>query len=838
MTNLESKITPKHYHLRLEPDPDRLDFSATLTLQAVAQQSVDVIELDALDLAVWSCRVGKGENRTACPFCLDPAREKIRIDLPEKITGEIEIQIDYCGRINSQMAGFYHSTYRHSNGSEKIAVTQFQESDARRAFACMDHPLYKADFTIEMIVDREVTAISNMPAASENPEPGGRKRVIFETTPVMSTYLVFFGMGRFSVITDELDRRVRAAVLPGMEENVRYGLAFARKALKYCETCFASPYPLPKLDLIAVPDFAFGAMENWGAITFRENLLLFDPANTAADGQERICEVIAHEIVHQWFGNLVTPEDWKFLWLNESFATFYGYQVVDAHCPDWQIWEEFVESQTATALNRDSLRETSAIEISGGSHVVINSATAPIIYSKGASILRQIRGYMGEKEFEAGLHRYLAGHSGGCAGSSDMWTAMESASGKPIRHIMQHWVLQPGHPLVTARQSNGRLQLSQKRFSYLPAPGAQNQTWPVAVIIRWFDATGASRTTTALMDGPEMEMEMDPDVYAYKTNDLQTGFYRTQYKDPQNLERLAAMAAAKTLPAIDRWGLENDLFALTVAGDSDLPAYLDFLEQTESDTDPLPLSAKMGHLHDLMIAADGPGAQAVAAAAARHMQQAFDVLGCSPEKDEPHGRLRVRNNLFWQAAVLGVSGPVSAAGEEFEKLRNQGRVHPDILRGVMQAAAWQGDEKTFSWFVDRMENTDSEQDRLNCLRALGSFRRPELLENALALVLDRVPDKNKFVPVAQMARNPAAIPLLWDWYTGAEKILDHIHPIIHERIITSVVPTGGLDCAEAAAEHFKHRMAENPPAADAIAMALEKLEVNLQIRGQVAASFA
>lgn len=838
MTSPESKITPKHYHLRLQPNLDRMDFSALVTLQAVAQQPVDVIELNTLHLAVWSCRVGKGENRTACPFCLDPAREKIRINLPEKITGEIEIQIDYYGRINSQMAGFYHSTYRHSNGSETIAVTQFQESDARRAFACMDHPFYKAGFTIEMIVDREMAAISNMPAASESPEPGGRKRVIFETTPVMSTYLVFFGMGRFSVITDELDRRVRAAVLPGMAESVRYGLAFARKALKYCETCFASPYPLPKLDLIAVPDFAFGAMENWGAITFRENLLLLDPANTAVDGEERICEVIAHEIVHQWFGNLVTPADWKFLWLNESFATFYGYQVVDAYYPDWQIWEEFVESQTATALNRDSLRETSAIEISGGSHVVINSATAPIIYSKGASILRQIRGYMDENEFEAGLHRYLAGHSRGCAGSSDMWTAMESASGKPIRQIMEQWVLQPGHPLVTAKQSSGRLHLSQKRFSYLPASGAQNQTWPVAVIIRWFDKSGAERTTTTLMEGPEMEMEMDPDIYAYKINDLQTGFYRTRYKDIQNLERLAAMAAAKTLPAIDRWGLENDLFALTVAGHTDLPAYLEFLEQTGTDTDPLPLSAKMGHLHDLIIAADGSAAQAVISAATRYMHQAFDTLGCRPEKDEPHPRLRVRNNLFWQAAILGVSGPVSAAASEFENLRDQGRVHPDILRGVMQAAAWQGDEKTYAWVVERMESTDSEQDRLNCLRALGCFRRPELIENALALVLDRVPDKNKFVPVAQMARNPAAIPLLWDWYKGAEKILDTIHPIIHERIITSVVPAGGLEHADAVAEHFNQRMAENAPAADAIAMALEKLEVNLQIRRQAAASFA
>ncbi len=835
MLSKNALITPVHYHLQLSPDLDSQDFSATLMLQAKTHEPVECVWLNCLDLAPGTCSLKTGENWKNCRFCVDPDKEEIQIWLPEPVSGDLEIKIDYYGKIQSRMAGFYHSTHRHEGVSRSIAVTQFQESDARRAFACMDHPLYKADFTIEIIIDKGLTAVGNMPVKSEVAQPGGKKRVIFEKTPVMSTYLVFFGFGPFSLITDELDRRIRAAVLPGMEENIRYGLAFARKALKYCETCFATPYPLPKIDLIAVPDFAFGAMENWGAITFRENLLLFDTQNTAADGEERICEVIAHEIVHQWFGNLVTPEDWKYLWLNESFATFFAYQVVDAHHSSWHVWEEFLESQTAPALNRDSLRETTAIEIPGGSHVVINSATAPIIYSKGGSILRQIRGYMGKQEFEAALQRYLKKHAYGCTGSKDLWSAMETASGKPIGHIMEKWVTTAGHPLVCACRTGNQLKLVQQRFTYLPASGTESSVWPIPLTIRFFDSSGADTTKTILMDTPEMTMDMDENIHAYKINDLHTGFYRTMYQDKENLKQLMAMAADKTLPSIDRWGLESDMFAVTLACRMDLSEYLKLQACLETEESALPLSGKMAHLHDFMLITDGPARQAVLKEAVRHLGPAFESMGCQPASDEPHDRLRARNNLFWQAAVLDLSQPVTEALKEFEQLLNGHPVHPDILRGIMQAGAWHGDEKVFEWFVRRMESTDSEQDRLNCLRAVGCFSRPEIIKKALDYTLKTVPERNKFVPVAQMARNPSAVPLLWDWYTAGGTYFDEIHPIIHERIITSMVPVCGLLQPDAVFSWFRQRLKQNPPAADAIAMSLEKLEVNLRFRQQAAA---
>jgi tricorn protease interacting factor F2/3 len=687
-----------------------------------------------------------------------------------------------------------------------------------------------------MIIDKNMTALANMPVKSESPEPGGKKRIIFEKTPVMSTYLVFFGFGPFEMITDELDRRVRAAVLPGMKENINYGLAFARKALNYCETCFGMAYPLPKLDLIAVPDFAFGAMENWGAITFRENLLLFDEQNTAADGQERICEVIAHEIVHQWFGNLVTPQDWKYLWLNESFATFFGYQVVDAHHEDWKVWEEFLVSQTAPALNRDSLRETSSIEIPGGSHVVINSATAPIIYSKGGSILRQIRGYMGEEEFEASLQEYLSKHAYGCTGSKDLWSSMETASGKPIGMIMEKWVTTAGHPLVHVEKKHGSLRVSQEPFTYLPFREPRSCVWPIPLCVRFYDASGAGTTKTLLMDGPELSIDLDENIHAYKINEMHTGFYRTMYHDKDNLKSLIAMAKEVKLHPIDRWGIENDLFAMLLGGRIDLSEYLKLQAPLKSERAPLPLAGKMAHFHDLVLLCQDEILETVKTQAAAHLKPALEYMGCIPTENDPHDLLRARNDLFWQAAILDLSGPVEQCLELFEKLMDGHQIHPDILRGIMQAGAWHGEEKVFEWFVRRIQDADSEQDRLNCLRGIGCFSKPELIEKILDYTIREVPERNRFVPVAQMAKNPSAVPLLWDWYTSGEKIFNSTHPIIHERIISSIVPVCGLLSPEEVFSWFKRSLAQNPPAADAIAMSLEKLEVNLDFRRRAAAS--
>ncbi|WP_054694413.1 M1 family metallopeptidase [Desulfosarcina cetonica] len=488
---MNQPITPEAYTLTIAPDLDRFVFTGEVTLSATAHDAVSTISLDCAELAVWNCRL-QPENTEApamdCPFSVDPAKEALTVQLPQAISGPFTLTMEYMGKINDRMAGFYRSRIQVDGGPSHMAVTQFQESDARRAFPCFDHPAKKAVFNVSMIVPQGLTAIANTAVKSVHEKDDGRQRVEFEPTPKMSTYLLFFGVGPFEIHTDDVDPRVRAVCLPGMGKQTDFGRVFGRKALAYGEDYYAIAYPLSKMDLIAVPDFAFGAMENWGAITFRENLLLHVAGVTSREGESRICEVIAHEITHQWFGNLVTPEDWKYLWLNESFATYFGFGMVDYYHPDWEIWQQFVRTQTETALSRDALHETFAIEMPGGAQVAITTSTAPIIYSKGGSVLRQLEAWIGPEHFKAGLRRYLTAYAFDCAASHHLWEALAEASGMPVSELMQNWVTQPGFPVLSVRRNADQLTVSQRLFSFLPNDSAQ--VWMVPLTVTTYGPDG------------------------------------------------------------------------------------------------------------------------------------------------------------------------------------------------------------------------------------------------------------------------------------------------------------------------------------------------------------
>jgi len=533
-----NEIRPIHYKIHLEPDLSKFQFTGKLELRLEVSVPASEVSLNILDLAIWKCTLMSEGLGEACGFSVDPRKEGLRIFFPRHVSGEVFLVIDYIGEINNRMAGFYRSRYMRDGKERYAAVTQFEESDARRAFPCFDHPAMKATFEVEMIMDGGLTAISNTDIAEEKLLADGRELVRFERTPRMSTYLVFFGAGEFEFIQDPGEVLIRVAAMPGKAQQGKYSLEFLRKALTYCEEYYGIKYPLSKLDLIAVADFAFGAMENWGAITFRENLVLHDPDKTSKAGEERMCVVIAHELAHQWFGNLVTPEDWKYLWLNESFATYFGYGVVDHYYPEWDVWEQFLQGQTQVALDRDALHETFSIEIPGGDHVVINASTAPIIYNKGGSVLRQVEGYVGNEAFREGLRLYLRKYQYRCASSRDLWDALEEVSAKPVSKMMSNWIGQPGFPMVSAEREGGSLRLTQQRFTYLDVPSTQE--WLIPVSVRVFYGDEQPKEMAALLDGKTAVLDIGTGALAYKINDGQSGFYRVRYNDKANVKELAS----------------------------------------------------------------------------------------------------------------------------------------------------------------------------------------------------------------------------------------------------------------------------------------------------------
>ena len=823
-----TEIKPIHYSLAIAPELSDFSFSAEAIVELEASVPVEEVELNVLELAIWQCAVQKDGQYAPCRFSVDTDKEVLTVYLPEKTAGKLVLKIAYEGKINDKMAGFYRSGYKEDGRQRYIAVTQFQESDARRAIPCMDQPGMKASFDVEMVLDRKLRAVSNEIVQEEKKTGEGRKTVKFRRTPRMSTYLLFMGLGDFEIVRDAEDPRVAVLALPGSTPYGKYGAKFGRMALQFCEEYFQIPYPLPKMDLIAVPDFAFGAMENWGAITFRENLLLFYPGTTSKAGEQRICEVIAHEIVHQWFGNLVTPSDWKYLWLNESFATYCAYRIVDSYYPKWDTWGQFLVGQTDSAMSRDQLTVDQAIEIPGGEHVVINSSTAPIIYSKGGSILRQVEGYIGKEAFRKGLNRYLTGHAYDNATSEDLWKSFEEASLKPVTAMMENWVGQPGYPIVEVNRQDDVLVLTQKRFTCLP--NESEQTWLIPLAVRIYDKDGNSRPVEMLMDGKTAHIDLGEDAVAYKVNSGQTGFYRTRYLNPDDLSALGTLVAQKKLNSFDRWGLQNDLFALVRSGDLDAFKYTVFLRHYKNEDEFLPLTSIASNLHHLHVVLDGDKRTAVEEFGGDFAAEVLSRIGHAPQEGEPVTISILRDQLLWHACLYGDEEAEKFVAEKFYELTRGKEVHADIVKAVLQASARHEKEYALDWMKKRFASSESEHERMNIMAGLACFDEPDLIRKALQFVLDEIPSRNKFMPIAAMGANADAEPLLWDWFVENLPELEKMHPLHFERVITGIVPVGGIEKTETVTAFFEPYMEKNPKIKDAIRLSLERLEINRRLR--------
>ena len=824
-----SDVNPVNYKIHLEPDLSSFKFKGNVEISLETIEPVDEISLNILELAIVNCSLKQGgESYMDCPFSLDTRKEEMNISLPEGRGGELDVKIEYEGEINDKMAGLYKSKYFLGRNEKYIAVSQFEESDARRAFPCFDHPLKKATFEVEMIIDEKLVAISNTPITSEKSLGDGRKLVKFQRTPRMSTYLLFLGVGEFEFIEDRGKVLVRVATMPGMTPYAKFGLEFGRKALEFSEDYYGIKYPLPKLDLIAIADFAAGAMENWGAITFRENLLLHYPNITSKAGEERICEVIAHEMAHQWFGNLVTPSDWKYLWLNESFATYFGYGIVTHYYPEWDIWEQFLQGQTDGALDRDALHETFPIEIPGAEHVVITASTAPIIYSKGGSILRQVEGYVGKENFKGGLRHYLRKHEYDCASSHHLWEALEEVSAMPVTKMMKSWVEQPGFPLVEVKKDGDRLLLTQKRFTYLDNDAEQE--WLIPVAIQVFYRDGQSKRITTLLESKTMHLDVGGDMVAYKVNHEQTGFYRVRYLERDDLQALGTRVTTKELSQEDRWGIQNDLYALVKSGHVSIDDYLQFLASYYKEDAFLPLTSIAGNMFRAFLIFQGARRDKILFTGKSLLERVLSDIGLEPEPEERHTVSILRDQILWHLALYGSADVLEFAAAKFSSLMRGENLHPDIMRSVMQIGALQGDKGVFEWFTERLAASESEHERMNMLAALGSFKERELVERAQQYILEQVPLRNKFVPITYMAANPHAASQMWVWYKSNLESLEKFHPMHYERVIAAIVPAGGLGREEEINSFFQGYMAKKEKAKDVIKLSLERLKINTRMR--------
>ena len=483
---LPKSVTPKRYDIRLTPDLKAFTFQGEVNIAVVVNEATDDVVLNALELEIDKVTAGRGGKSVAAKAELEPAKERAHLRFAEKLSpGEWTLKIEFRGILNDKLHGFYRSQYQDAAGKTHVAATtQFESTDARRAFPCWDEPELKASYKVTLIVDENLAAISNGGQSSERKLPGGKKEIVFKETIAMSTYLVAFIVGEFDATAPvDAGTPLRIVHVPGKESLTSWAKQIGAFSLKYFADYYGLKYPGDKLDLIAIPDFASGAMENLGAITFRETALLADEKTASRAELERVADVVSHENAHMWFGDLVTMRWWNGIWLNEAFATFMEMLAVDAWKPEWKRWESFSVSRAA-ALSIDGLRSTRPIEFTVRSPEDCRAMFDILTYEKGAAVLRMLEQFLSANVFRDGIRLYLKKHQFNNTETSDLWDALEAASHEPVRKMMDSWIFQPGFPIIDAAPTaDGRgLKLSQRRFFYLVEDN--QQLWHVPVMVR------------------------------------------------------------------------------------------------------------------------------------------------------------------------------------------------------------------------------------------------------------------------------------------------------------------------------------------------------------------
>ena len=607
---LPKDVRPSRYTLTLQPDLEEFTFSGSVAIDIEVLQPTDSIVLNAAELEITSCRVeSSGGEALPSSTVLDEKAETASFAFEDSLpVGPARLEIGFTGELNDRLRGFYRSRYTDMQGDERhLATTQFEATDARRAFPCWDEPSMKATFEVTLVVPAELEAVSNTMPAEESEMDGGLRRVRFEETPVMSTYLLAFIVGDIKCVERRADNGtlVRVWATSGKEDLGEFAAETSVKLLSFFNDYFGVPYPLPKLDHIAIPDFAAGAMENWGAVTYREVVLLVDPERTSVQVRQRIAAIISHEMAHMWFGDLVTMAWWNDLWLNESFASWIGDKAVDWLFPEWEMWTQFVSSDTNSALSLDGLRSSHPIEQEVKDPAEIGQLFDAISYSKGGSVLRMLEHFLGEEDFREGLRRYISRHQYGNAVTRDLWNALGEASGRPVAEIMDTWVQQTGYPVLDVEADFGddgiEIHASQSRFVYehLVDPDAtEDTTWHVPVKV----AAQGGASASSLMDAPQADIQLPGAGGWLKVNPDQVGFYRVNYGG-DGWERLRPAIEGMEVSAIDRLGLQNDAFALARAAYLPVTQFLSLAQSYVNETNAIvweDVSANFGKI-DLLV---------------------------------------------------------------------------------------------------------------------------------------------------------------------------------------------------------------------------------------------
>ena len=776
---LPTNVVPKHYDLTLECDFDKFVFHGTVIIDLDVAQDSSQISLNSLELDIHSTTISGQDTRAienpATSFDAGTQTTTIKFEQLLKKGQQVQLKHTFTGQLNDQMAGFYRASTKDQDGNPiYMAVTQFEPTDARRAFPCFDEPALKAEYTVALIADPEMTCLSNMDVASETQVEskitgGKRKAVKFNKSPVMSSYLLAFIVGELkSISTEQFRLPIQIWMTPDQKlEDAQFSLDVAAKTLAFYEKAFDSPYPLPKMDMVAVPDFSAGAMENWGLITYRLVDLLFDQKTAGAATKERVAEVVQHELAHQWFGNLVTMDFWDGLWLNEGFATWMSWYSCNEFYPEWKVWETFTIDTLQGALALDSLRSSHPIEVPVHRAEEINQIFDSISYSKGSAVLRMISVYLGEDVFLDGVRRYIKKHAWGNTQTGDLWAALSEASGQDVSSLMDIWTKRVGYPVVSVEEdeSQNAIRLTQHRFLRTAdvTPEEDTTLYPVILGLKTSEGVNHERLLKSRTETVQLS-----DLSFYKLNADHCSLYRTSYP-PSRLRKLGQAAKSGLLTVEDRAGMIADAGALAASGYQKTSGILSLLQSFDTESAYVvwnELLTRISSVRSTWIFEDEKTKAALKRFQLELCSPKAHELGWTFEGEPDHILDQFKSLLFGSAGMAGDDKIIQAAQEMFERFAagDLDAVHPNLKPAVFAIALIHGGEKEYEAILARYHKAPTADERNTCLRVLGRAKDPRLIDRTLTLALDDVvKTQDIYMPISGLRAHREGIQKRWVW---------------------------------------------------------------------------
>lgn len=765
---LPTNVTPLRYDLTLEPFFDTFKFNGDLTIDLKVNEPSSSITLNVLEIEIHDAKVN-GSAVSGTSF--DEDKQTVTFQLASQLAKDstAALSINFTGILNDKMAGFYRSTYTDEEGNTRyLATTQMEPTDCRRAFPSFDEPALKARFDISLISDKSLVHLSNMDVKEEQQLSGDKKKTVFNTTPLMSTYLVAFIVGDLKYVENtSYNVPIKVWATPGLEHLGQYSADIAAKTLAFFDKKFDIPYPLPKMDMVAIHDFSAGAMENFGLITYRTVDLLLDPENTNVNTKQRVTEVVMHELAHQWFGNLVTMDFWDGLWLNEGFATWMSWYACDSLYPDWKVWESYVSDSLQQALSLDSLRSSHPIEVPVKRADEINQIFDAISYSKGSSLLKMISRWLGEDVFIKGVSNYLKKHKWGNTKTSDLWEALSEASGKDVVTVMDIWTKNIGFPIISVEEAGKELTFTQHRFLATAdvKPEEDKVLYPVFLGLK----TSEEVDESLVLDTRSKTVKVDGDFI--KINADSSGIYRTAYL-PERWTKLGEAGVAGALTVEDRVGLVADAGSLASSGFIKSTDLLNLVKAWSGESNYVVWESALGSIAKIkaaMIFEADSFKDALNEFTLDLISSKLKEVGWEFSDSDSFADQQLKSLLFGSAASAGHKEVQEYIKVSFQKFISGDKkaVNPNLRATIFNSIAKNGDINTFNQLFEVYTKPDSVEEKLAALRAFGRFEDDEVLEKVTSLLLksDVVKSQDIYIPMQGMRVHKKGIEKLWAWFT-------------------------------------------------------------------------